>query len=403
MSETVKKVNRFSAFRNWWGRVFLVFRRECVILMRNPIYWFCMIVFPVITTLFFTSLMNEGQPVEMPVGIVDLDNTPTSRALARKLDAFQTSDVVARYADVSDARRAMQRNEIYAFLYIPEGTAEGLLSARQPKISFYYSSTSLTAGALLFRDLKTLGLLGSAAVGQSTMRARGFTDRQIQAFLQPITVDLHPLNNPWVNYNIYLSTVIIPGVIMLFVFLITAYSIGTELKFGRSRIWLKTAGGDIYAAVLGKALPQTLVFLTIYYVYAWYVFGHLQFPHPGGAWSIIVLGLLSVLAAQGFGIFMFGLMPSLRMSMSICSLWAVLSFSTCGAMFPVFAMDKPIEALSWLFPLRHYYMIYQQCVFNGYPFMVAWFNIMFLVAFAVLPLFVLHNVRKAMLKYQYIP
>lgn len=377
--------------------------RECGIMRRHPIYLFCMVIFPVLVTLFFTTLMNEGQPIEMPVGVIDNDDTPTSRAMIRKLDAFQTTKVTAHYPNINEARNAIQRNEIYAFLYIPKGTTRKLLSARQPKISFYYSNTSLTAGALLYRDLKTISSLGSAGVGMAVLSAKGATKEQIATFLQPIVVNLHMIHNPWANYNIYLSTVLIPGCLMLFIFLITAYSIGTELKFQRSKKWLKMAGNNIYLAMAGKLLPQFLIFTIIMYAYMYYIFFVLQFPHPGGIPIILLLGLLSVLAAQAFGIFFFGLMPSLRMSMSICSLWAVLSFSTAGSTFPLMAMDSSIISLAQLFPLRHYYMIYQICLFNGYPLTDAWFNIMAMLIFIALPFFTIKNIRKAMLEYVYIP
>ena len=109
-------------------------RRECLILLRNPICWFCMVVFPLLVMFFFTSMMGEGVPVDMPVGVVDMDNTSTSRQLVRRLDAFQTSRVVARYPTVGEARRAIQRNEIYAFLYIPRGTTDKLLASRRPPL-----------------------------------------------------------------------------------------------------------------------------------------------------------------------------------------------------------------------------------------------------------------------------
>ena len=377
--------------------------RECGILTKNPIYFFCMIVFPLLVMFFFTSMMNEGQPLEMPVGIVDNDNSAMTRSIVRRLDAFQTSRVVGHFPNVAEARNAIQRGEIYAFLYIPEGTTDALLSSRQPKISFYYTNTMLAAGALLFRDLKTVSTLASAAVGQATLSAKGFSAEQIRFFLQPTTIDLHPIGNPLINYNVYLSTLFIPGCLMLFIFLITAYSIGTELKFNRAKEWLAMAQGNIHVAVLGKLLPQFLVFLSMMLLFMWYVFGHLRFPHPGGLAPIIVLAVLSVMAAQAFGVFAFGLMPSLRMSMSVCSLWAVLSFSVAGSAFPVTAMDGPIEALSWLFPLRHYFMIYQTCILNGYPLSEAWPHLLALTAFIVLPLFVLRNIRRAMLKFVYIP
>ena len=377
--------------------------RELRILSKNPIYGFCMIVFPIAVMFFFTSLMDEGLPQRLPIGIVDLDNTSTTRSIIRRLDGFQNSQIVANYPSVAEARHAMQQNDIYAFLYIPKGTTDDLLASRQPKISYYYSYASVMAGSLLMKDLKTISTLGSAAVGQATMRAKGYTEEQIMAFLQPIRVDLHQVANPWTNYNAYLSTMLVPGVMMLFIFLISAYSIGTELKFGRSKDWLSLANNNIFDALVGKFLPHLLIWLAIVFAYEYYIFGVLHFPHEGGAWHITLIGVLQVLASMGFGIFAFGLMPSLRMSMSICSLWAVLSFSMAGSAFPVMGMDAPLQSLSWLFPLRHYYMIYQITVFNGYPMLEAWFHFAALAAFILLPWLVVGKIKNAMLTYVYIP
>ncbi len=377
--------------------------RELLILRQNHIYRFCMVFFPILVIFFFTSLMDDGLPTDMPVGVVDLDNTTTSRSLTRKLDGFQMSRVVARYPSVTEARRAIQRNEIYGFLYIPKGTTEKLISSRQPKISYYYTYTAMTAGSMLMKDLKTVSSLGSAGLGQATMRAKGLTDAQIQTLLQPIKVDLHQIANPWSSYNAYLSTMMVPGIIMLFILLISAYSIGTELKFATGKRWMELADNNVTVALLGKFMPQTIIWLAIVYGYEWYVFYHLGFPHLGSPWMLVLLGLMQVLASQGFGIFAFGLMPSLRMSMSICSLWAVLSISMAGSAFPVMGMDGALQSLSWLFPLRHYWMMYQTCVFNGFPLIESWFHFAALAAFLLLPWLVVKKIKNAMLTYVYIP
>lgn len=383
--------------------IYHIMMRELLILRRNHIYWFSMVVFPLAVMFFFTSMMDDGLPVGMPVGVVDQDNTSTTRSLVQRLDAFQMSKVVAHYPNITEARRAIQQNKIYAFLYIPKGTTDDLLASRQPKISFYYSMTTLASGALLFKDLKTISTLGSAAVGQATLRAKGFTDAQIQTLLQPIRVDLHQIANPWTSYNVYLSTMMVPGMMMLFIFLISAYSLGTEIKFGTGKKLMEMANNNIYVALAGKFLPQTIIFLAVIYFYEFYVFDLLQFPQHGGPWMLLLLGFIQVLAAQGFGIFVFGLMPSLRMSMSVCSLWAVLSFSMVGSAFPVMGMDGPLQSLSWLFPLRHYYMIYQISVFNGFPILEAWFHFVALTAFMLLPWFVVKKIKNALLNYVYIP
>lgn len=377
--------------------------REVGLIIHNPIYICCMVVFPLIVIFFFTSLMNEGQPEDLPCGVVDNDNTSITRAMIRQLDDFQSTHVAGHYNSVAEARKAIQRNEIYAFLYIPDGTTARLISKRQPKMSFYYSNVTLVAGGMLFKDLKTVTTLSSAAVGAAKLQMLGKTPKEIKEFIQPIALDVHMVGNPWMNYNVYLSSIMVPGILVLFMFLITAYSIGTELKFGRAHKWMSMAGNNIFIALTGKLLPQTLVFLTIFLGYEWYVYGYLNFPHPGGIHMIIFLAVLTVLSSQGFGVFVFGLMPSLRMSMSVCSLWAVVGFSACGATFPLFAMDGMIEALAQIVPLRHYYMIYQICVFNGYPLIDAWMNVVALVAFATLPILVIRNIKRAMVEYVYIP
>lgn len=384
-------------------QIYEIMLRELLILRQNHIYGFCMVLFPILVIFFFTSLMDDGQPLNLPVGIVDLDNTSTSRSLSRKLDGFQMSKVVARYPSVVEARRAIQRNEIYGFLYIPKGTTDKLLASRQPKISYYYTYTSIAAGSMLMKDLKTVSTLGSAGLGQATMRAKGLTDAQIQTLLQPIKIDLHQIANPWTNYNAYLSTMMVPGIIMLFIFLISAYSIGTELKFATGKKWMEMADNNITVALLGKFLPQTIIWLAIVYGYEWYVFYHLGFPHLGSPWMLVLLGLMQVLSSQGFGIFAFGLMPSLRMSMSVCSLWAVLSISMAGSAFPIMGMDAPLQSLSWLFPLRHYWMMYQTCVLNGFPLVETWFHFAAMAAFLLLPWLVVNKIKNAMLTYVYIP
>lgn len=377
--------------------------REVRIMLHNPMYGCCMVVFPILAMIFFTSLMDEGLPEDMPVGVVDLDNTTTSRSLIRRLDGFQSSKVVAHYTSVAEARRAIQENQIYAFLYIPKGTTDDLLASRQPKISYYYNLASIMSGSLLMKDLKTISTLGSAGVGQATMRAKGYTQEQIMAFLQPIRIDLHQVGNPYTNYNSYLSTVFVPGIMMLFIFMISAYSLGMELKFNTSKEWLAMADNRIVVAIIGKFLTQALIWLALIFFYEFYVFSVLGFPHQGSVAMLILLAVLEVFAAQGFGIFAFGLMPSLRMSLSVCSLWAVLSMSMAGSAFPVMGMDGGLQSLSWLFPLRHYYMVYQICVFNGFPLLEAWFHFVAMVGFMLLPWFVISKIKNAMLTYVYIP
>lgn len=347
--------------------LFAVIRRECLRLATRPIYWFCMVGAPLLCYVLLTTLMGQGLPTDMPLGMVDDDRTATTRSLARNLDAFQQTNISYQFANVTEARKAMQRGQIYGFYYIPEGTSRKLQRQERPTVSFYCNYSYLIAGSLLFRDMKMMTELASGAAAQTVMLAKGVSNRQAQALLQPIVINTHPIGNPWLNYNIYLSNILLPGLLMIMVFMITVYSIGTEIKKETATEWLHTAHHSIITALCGKLLPHTVIFFLMGLLYNLLLYGVLHFPCHNGMGSMILTTLLFIMASQGFGAFIAGLIPSLRLALSVVSLWGVVSFSICGMSFPVMAMNPGLQGLSALFPLRHYFLIYVNCASTATP------------------------------------
>lgn len=378
-------------------------RRELRRMASKPIYWFCMIAAPLFCFVFFTSLMAEGLPTDMPLGLVDNDNTTTSRSLARNLDAFEMTSIKEQYANVTEAREAVQRGDIYGFYYIPKGTTRKAQRQELPVVSFYTNYSYLVAGSLLYRDMRTMSELASGAASRTVLYAKGATERQAMAFLQPIVIDSHAINNPWLNYNVYLSNVILPGLLMLFIFMVTVFSIGTEVKHNTVHDWLIMARGSMFHALAGKLLPQTLIFFLIGIAFAIGLYGVLHFPCHCGLPTMLLVMFLGIIGAQGLGVFMFAMLPTLRMSLSFASLWGVISFSICGMSYPVMAMHPTLQGLSLLFPLRHYFLLYVNCALDGYPLMNAAPYVVGLFLFALLPLLLLRRLKKMLLVVPYIP
>lgn len=378
-------------------------KREVLRIAVRPLYLFCMIIAPVFCYLFFTTLMANGLPTDLPAGVVDLDNTSTTRNIIRNLDAFQQTHIVAHYPSVMEARKAIQRGEIYSFYYIPEGTTEATLASRQPKVSFYVNYSYLIAGSLLYKDQRTISELAAGAVGRATLYAKGATEDQAMAFLQPIVIDTHALNNPWLNYSVYLCNTLFPGILMLLIFLTTIYTLGEEVKNGTGRELMRLADNSITKVLIGKLLPHTLVFFVIAVFYNVYLYGYLHYPCHSGIFPMLLAGLLLVLSSQAFGVFLFGLFGSFRLALSAASLWGVISFSISGFTFPVMAMHPTLQALCVLFPLRHYYLLYVNFALNGYPLIYAWQAVVALLVFLLLPFLILKKLRTILLQYVYVP
>lgn len=380
-----------------------ILSREWKRIAAHPIYLFCMVLAPLFCYYFFTSLMRQGLPESLPMGLVDEDHTTTTRNLARNLDAFQMSDITHEYPNVTEARRAVQKGDIYGFYLIPHGTTKQAQLQRVPMVSFYTNYSYLVAGSLLYRDMRMISELASGAASRTVLYAKGATEGQAMAYLQPIVIDMHAVGNPWLNYNIYLSNIIIPGMLGIFIFMVTVYSLGSELKFDTADELMASSNDSIIVALTTKLLPHTIVFLLMGTLYVLLLYGYLHFPCNCGIPRMWCVMALFVLACQGLGVFMFTMLPTLRMGLSFASLWGVISFSISGMSFPVMAMHPILQGLSYLFPLRHYYLLYVNSALDGYILANAWPFVLGMIGFMVLPIPFLGRLKKVMKRYAYEP
>lgn len=369
---------------------------------RRPLFLFCMVLAPILCAVFFATLMDDGLPTDLPAGIVDEDDTNISRTIVRTLDAMEEANIVARYPSFTDAKNAMRRGEIYSFFYIPKRTTEEALSNRQPKISFYTNEAYIVPGSLLMKDLRTASELTGLALTRETLYAKGATEDKAMGIIQPITIETHPLNNPTLDYAVYLNNILVPGVLILLIMLSTSYTIGMEWKFGTQKRLYELSGHSSSIALAGKLIPQTILFTLMFVFYDVYFYRFLGYPCNVGIWRMMLLGLITVLASQAFGVFFFGVfLGQMRTAMCLCSLWGILSFSVAGFTYPVTAMSPFLQHFAWLFPLRHYYLVYVNQALNGYSLIYVWPSVLALLCFLLLPLAVLPRYRTAFLKYEY--
>lgn len=375
--------------------------RECKRMISRPIYIFAIIVAPLFSVFFFISLMGKGLPTNLPVAVVDYDRSSLSRNLVRQLDAFPESRVELQAANFTEARYQMQEGKVYAIYVIPRHFMREVLAGKQPRITFYTNNSFLIAGSLVFRDMKTVSVLISGAVNRQMRLAKGQNVDQIMAQLQPILVDTHAIGNPWLNYSVYLNNMLLPGVLGLMVMLLTTFSIGLETRERTTKQWLMMGRGSIIVSLFGKLIPYTILFSMIGIFMQMMLYSYSGFPLNSGIWPMALAVLMFVLASQTYAVFMFGVLPNMRLGMSFASLVGVISFSIAGYSFPVFAMAQPLQWLSNIFPLRHYFLIYVDQALNGYSIYYSRYEYMALALFFLLPLPLLGRIKHALLNIPY--
>ncbi|MFA6831128.1 MAG: ABC transporter permease, partial [Bacteroidaceae bacterium] len=279
-------------FSDFWN----VAKREWHRLIKQPVYIYTLIGAPILVAVFFITLVHSGLPQNLPIGLIDMDNTPTSRSIARNLNTFEHSEIVANYPTILEAREAVQKGEIYGFFYIPSNFTKDATAMRRPTLSYYTNDSYILAGSGIFVDMKTMATLASGKVIQSNLSAKGYDEQQIAALLQPIIVDSHQINNPWASYAVYLCSDFVPGIFMLLFLLITVYTVLSEIKMKTSREWLLLSKRSIIVALSAKLFPQFIIECLILWGYDYTMYFILGFPCACGFPTMMFGGVLMILA-----------------------------------------------------------------------------------------------------------
>lgn len=344
---------------------FISLQRELRRLRQRPRYFVLLTLGIVFSYVFFFSLMIEGQPQDLPIAVVDHDGSYLSRRVCHELNATQGVKVVAVYASHAEARKAMQRQEIYAFMEIPENAYSDLLDFKRPHLAIYSNNAYLLAGSLSYKQLATMGKMASAAVHREILKKKGMDEEASMRIIQPVEFDAHLISNPTANYQPYVLTSILPGIVAYIALLFSVFKMTSEQKEKTAHEWVGSAGGNLTVAVLAKLLPYTLWFTLLGVVGNLLFFGPCHYPLVGSFGWIVLDMFLLVVAAQGMGVLIASLIPEMHLAVSVSAIYGALSFSMSGFSYPVDSMVPALQAFSNLFPLRHYYLVYAKVAHFG--------------------------------------
>ena len=338
--------------------IYRVLRRELHMMFARPLYMFASVGVMLLSTFFFLTLMRGGAAENMPVAVVDLDQTSISRRLIHEMQATPSVDIQLVTNSYPEAREAMQQGKIYGIFVIREGFYSDLVAFKRPQLDFYVTNAYTVGGNTAYKQLLTMANLTSGAFQREVLRKKGLPDDIIMHRIQPLAIEGHMVANPWGNYSVYLVSTILPGILGLICLMLTVFAIGFELKARTSHGWLRAAGGNYTVAMIGKLIPYTFIYLVLGIGCHLILYRYAGFPVYGSHGRLLFGMVLYIFAMEGLGITLIGLLPTLRDAISIGALYSMLGFSLSGFTYPQMCMLPPVRALSYMEPLRHYYLIY---------------------------------------------
>nr|WP_260390298.1 ABC transporter permease [Ornithobacterium rhinotracheale] len=370
-----------------------VFFYEWQILIRSPKKLFLCLGLPLLIFFFFGQLFQAGTPHSFKTALIDYDQTPTSRQIVRALQSTPEIDFSAQPSDEFEAKKWLQRGDIYALIVIPQGVQRNLLGGQQSEIQCYTNGQFLLPAGNIQKAFSTTVAMVSAGIDIEKRKKKGQEDHWARTEVQPIKLDLHNLYNPYSNYGYYLITPFLPFMLEMLVVIMSIYIIATPLKYGFAKQWLRMSGENSWAALWGKLLPYTLVFCLVGWFMNFYLFRVIGTPLQVPMWNVVLMTFVLILTHQFVAVFFVSIARDMRTALTFGGGFCALCFSFGAYTFPIEGLPRFIQDISNIFPYTHFIKYFVARAIKGIPMDYALPNLMALGVYFVLflcayPLFV---------------
>ncbi len=378
-----------------------VFSREIKRLITDPIYLTVMMGLPLFSFALLIVMFYAGVPRNIPVAVYDSDNSALSRRITRLIDATPSMEVTHKVSDFEQGRSVVLSGACDALIVLPRNLEYDVLKGLAPAVINYYDNLYLLPASLIFRDVNRVVGMVSAGISMHLYAARGVMPRQAIKMVEPVKAITRVLFNPYTNYIYFLVGSLLPTMLQIFILMGAVYCFGDELKRGTAGDWLEHAGGSTWKAVVGKALPSTIVFFVIGLFMNTLLFHFLAAPLKGSAFLIGLALLLFIPAYQAIGLLMVTLTANMRLSLSGAAFFSSTAFCFVGITFPIYGMPLPAQLWAGILPLNYYLKIYIDQSMRGAPPLQSLAYLGALLAFILLFVPCLPRLHKLMLDERY--
>jgi ABC-2 type transport system permease protein len=358
------------------SRLTSLIRKEFIQILRDPRTLALVLLMPIMQ-LFLMGYAATQDVRNVPLGVYDQDRGNEARAL---LDAYRAADYFRLTYDVDSQEELdelINSGRARVGLVIPPDYGSRLQANGQTQVAFILDGSDPTVAATA---LSAAQLIGQQHATEMMVQRLSRSGQPV-----PVQLPLEVRTQVWYNPDLISSYFMIPGVIAMILFFLTSILTATAIVRERERGTIEqliVTPIRSWELVVGKLLPYVILALlntaeVLLVGYFW-----CKIPFRGDLGLLFALSGLFLLTSLGIGLFASTIASTQQEAM--LSVWMILlpTLFLAGFFFPIEAMPKFLQWMSYLSPLRYYLVIIRSILLKGVGVEALWREIIALSIFA---------------------
>jgi ABC-2 type transport system permease protein len=358
-------------------RLLSIIRKEFVQIRRDPRTIVLILIMPIIQ-LFLLGYAATSDVRNVPMAVFDQSQSHESRAL---LDSYRAADyfrIAYAVASADELRALIENGQARAGIIIPPDYAEQLQQG-QAEVGFVLDGSDPTVATTALAAAQFVGQAHATEIMSERLAMSG----QAAALQPPLDVR----TRVWYNPDLVSAYFMIPGVIGMVLYAITAIVTATAVVRERERGTIEqliVTPIRPMELMIGKVLPYViLAFVDTLIVIA---IGHWWFrvPIQGSLTLLLAISGIFILSGLGIGLLASTIANSQQEAMLTVFVTLLPSIFLSGFFFPLQAMPRFLQLVSILIPLRYYLVVVRSILLKGVGLEAIRVDVIALCAFGIM-------------------
>ena len=325
---------------------------EAKYIFRDRAVFFSFVIVAVLVSFLYTYLYSEETLQELPIGVVDEDNTSQSRQLLRMIDANSGVAIYSSYLNLPEAQKAFQQEQIRGIIAIPPSFSRDLQRGEQPSISVYADASYMLYYKQVLTAAKISATYLNAGVEMKRTSAQGKLPSQVRDEAMPVSAKVVSLYNPSSGYATFLIPVVL--VIIFQTTILTSVGIlGGSMRESKKLRKIYPNSSSFWGAlpiVMGKATTYLALAMAILLINLGIVMPLFGIPVRSSILSTMVFMVPFVLSIVFMGLCLLGFLRRREDAIMLIMYTSLPSVMLTGFSWPTVAMPEWLHAFSYIVP-----------------------------------------------------
>jgi len=316
-----------------------IIKREFKLFFGNKIMVTMLITGPIFYGVLYGSVYSRGKLIELPIIVVDQDNTAMSAQLVDMLDQPEILHVKEVKGEPVDLNKVFIGEAAYAVVEIPYNFQLKMMRWQYPEIKTHINNANLLASGYVNRNIsgviQTFNAMKTATMGRPS---------------EVLHLNTYRLFNPAGTYFLFAWPSYLFLVLEAVVMVVFALSLASERENGSLWALYEQGKQSVFLLMMGKLIPYLLLSLISMVIYSIYFYVFKQ-PYPKYILPLLLSNAVFVITCAFIGMIVGILVKEQLKSLQALMILSMPIYISSGFSWPYDQQDGQLaQWFSSLFP-----------------------------------------------------